>query len=154
MAVSPGFAASRNVQVSQARGLAIRVDGLATVRAVLRETDKESLKALRQGLKDAGDIVAERARQRAPRRSGALARSIRVSARGNTISIRSNLPYANVIHWGGSVGRGHRPGSAWSGSTNIRPSLFISRALDESEDRVMASVEQAMDTALTRAGWR
>ncbi len=48
-------------------------------------------------------------------------RSLKVTTgRGSSTAIRSGKPYANFIYWGGSTGKGHKPGQGGSGSVKWR----------------------------------
>jgi hypothetical protein len=102
--------------------LGIRVEGLdALVRSMRKAgVDISELKAAHIR---AGQIVADRAAELAPRRSGRLAGSIRPAKQAKRARIQAGsakVAYANPIHWG------------WP-SRNIEASLFISRAAQETE---------------------
>jgi hypothetical protein len=150
---NPGFISSRNVQVEGATSLNVQVKGLADLRRAVKAVDAAGLTSIRVILKDASEIVASDARTIAPRRSGRLAESIRPGTSGNRAVVRDRLPYANLIHWGGSTGKGHRPGAAWSGSVLVKPSLFISRAIDRNEDVIARHLATEFDSLITRSGW-
>lgn len=66
----------------------IQIEGLREFRAALRKIDQQLAKGLRDGLKDAAQIVAYEARRRAPVRSGATAASTRAFASGNRAGVR------------------------------------------------------------------
>lgn len=130
---------------------AVQVEGLNDLRKALKTTDAELATELRLVLKGAAEIVAVRARSLAPHRSGALAASIKAGTSGSSALVRSNLPYANVIHWGGTTGPGHSRGHA--GATTIKPSLFISHAIEQTDRAVVDEVQAGLDRLITRAGW-
>lgn len=144
---------ARNAAVRQARTLGINAPGLGRLRSSFRRLAPEVDKQLRRDLYRAAKPIRDRGRALAPRRSGRLARSLRVSVQAYGIAITSRLPYANVIHWGGSTGEGHMPGVPWSGSVTVPASLFLSQAIEEQEDSVMRDMAGAVDTAAGRAGW-
>lgn len=148
-----GQIVARNAAVKEARGIRIDTQGLRDLRRDLRRLEPEVEKQLKKELRAAVAPVLEAARVLAPHRSGKLARSLRVSVAARGVAIGSRLPYANVIHWGGSTGRGHYPGDAWSGEILIRESLFLSRALEQHEDRVVDAIGDAVETAARNAGW-
>lgn len=80
----------------------IEVEGAKRLRRTLREAgdDLEDLKAAHAA---AAKIAAEAAAALAPRRSGALAASVRSSGQKTAGVIRAGkkrIPYAGVIHWG------------------------------------------------------
>lgn len=58
---------------------------------------------LNRATEQTGRLVESRARGRAPKRSGRLARSITHTTTGDTVAVGSRLVYAPVIHngWGG-----------------------------------------------------
>lgn len=144
---------ARNEAVKEARGLGIDTSGFRDLRRALRALDKEIDKELRAALVKAVRPVVTTGRALAPVESGALRRSIRPSVTQRGVAVGSRLPYANLIHWGGSTGPGHRPGSPWSGSILVRESLFLSRALEQHEDRIVDSTENAVMDAARRLGW-
>lgn len=150
----PGRVVARNQAVGQARNLGLGAPGLAQLRRSFRKLAPEVDRQLRVDLLKAALPILERGRALAPRRSGRLARSLRVSVQQRGVAVTSRVPYANAIHWGGSVGPGHMPGVPWSGSVLIEPSLFLSEALEEQEDDVIGQMAEAVDTAAGRAGWR
>ena len=61
----------------------VYIKGLAEFRRDLRRIDPVLAKGVREGLKDAAQIVAYEARRRAPVRSGRLVASVRAFASGN-----------------------------------------------------------------------
>lgn len=126
---------------------AVEITGLADLRRTLRATDREGLKAIREVLKDAAGIVATEATLLAPRRTGRLARSYKPFTRGNTAGVRSRLPYAPVIEYGGTI----RPQGV--------PILFersapVTRGLERKVDAVTARLVVGFDAASRRAGWQ
>jgi len=151
---NPGFISARNQTVRGATSLNVRVDGLADLRRAVRAVDPAGLKAIQATLKGASETVARDARVLAPKKTGRLASSIRAGTSGNRAVVRDRLPYANVIHWGGSTGKGHRPGAAWSGSVLVRPSLFISRAVDRNENRIAVMLANEFDRVIRTRGWK
>lgn len=125
----------------------VKIEGLRELRRVLRQTDAESARALQAGLKDAAGVVAADAAAHAPRRSGALAASIRPYAAGNKAGIRSRLPYAGVVHFGGTIKPRGVP-------ITFKPRPFITDAIDRKSDAIVARVAVALDAAVRRAGWK
>ena len=101
----------------------VKVTGLNQAIRSLRELGVPDAE-IKQAGSDAGELVANEARNLAPVRSGALRDSIRVSktlrkvtiSAGNNRSTQSGLPYANPIHWG------------WF-KRNIKPQPFFVTAL-------------------------
>jgi hypothetical protein len=80
----------------------VRVDGLDRLVSTMRKAGRD-LGDLKEANAAAGRIVAASAVGRAPRRSGALAGSIRASRqarRAQVVAGRASVPYAGPIHWG------------------------------------------------------
>jgi len=100
----------------------IRIEGLDALVRTMRKAGVD-ITELKQAHVRAGQIVADRAAELAPRRSGRLAGSIRPARQAKRARIQAGggkVPYANPIHWG------------WP-SHNIEASLFLSRAATETE---------------------
>lgn len=136
-----------------ARGPAVVVDGLKEARRDIRTIDRKLNRELGRDIKQAVEReLLPTARRLAPKRTGALAGSIRVSSDMRGATIRSRLPYANVIHWGGSV-----PSKR---STSRRPkrrfkrTLFLVRAAQQEGPEVEEGIAKAMDGFLRRNGFK
>jgi phage gpG-like protein len=145
--------ASRNAAVGQARGLGIDTQGLRELRRDLKRLEPEVAKELRVSIREAVKPVHAEGRSNAPRLSGALAASLRIGVTMKGASISSRLPYAGVQHWGGSTGKGHKPRSPWSGSVIVEPSLFLSKALEAHEERLVDEIGDAVEAAAKKVGW-
>ena len=153
MADRTALIGDRNAQVAGATSLNVKVDGLADLRRAVKAVDKAGLKAIQLILKDSSELVARDARSLAPHRSGKLAAGIRATTSGSKAVVRDKVPYAALIHWGGSTGRGHRPGAAWSGSVIVHPSLFVSRSIDRNEEVIANHLAEQFDDLIKRSGW-
>lgn len=85
---------------------------------------------------EAGDLVANQARQLVPVRTGRLRNSIRVSKALNKVSVSAgnnrSIPYANPIHWG------------WF-KRNIKPQPFFIKALGITRDEVYQNYYRSLD---------
>jgi hypothetical protein len=84
----------------------IFAEGLNEFRKDLRAAQSQTLKELSQTHKRIGEIVADEAERRAPKRSGRLARSIKSSASQRDVRVRGGgreVPYFGVQEFGGSV---------------------------------------------------
>jgi phage gpG-like protein len=129
-----------------ARDPAVHVEGLREFRRDLRKLEPETAKEFRKDLKAAGEKVAAEARGRAVKRSGAYARSIRpyVSAKG--VSVGSRLPYAGVLHYGGTI----RPRGV---PITFRARPVISEAVDRMTDRIVDDLGDAVERAARKTGW-
>ena len=124
----------------------VQVKGLADLRRDLRRLDQEALKEIRGALKDAADVVARDAATLAPRRTGRLAASYRPFTSGNVAGVRSRLPYAGVIEFGGTI----RPRGV---PIEIRRYEPVTRAVERQRDRVVEQVADGIEAAAKRTGW-
>ena len=138
----------------------IRVTGLADLRRDLRRAgDMENLRELREGLRDAADVVAQEARTRVPVRSGAARDSIRATAGGNTAYVKggkARVPHYSWLDFGSRTPNRGNPRSVgpWSG-TGAGPTggRFIYPAIDAKEREVTAAVATALDIATRKVGF-
>lgn len=97
------------------------VSGLRETLRGIKAMESMAPKELRDALKRVGQLVVDEARKGVPRRSGKAAGSIK--ARGNTKGVQiavggASAPYYPWLDFGGTVGPGHRPGRAYSGSVH------------------------------------
>lgn len=125
----------------------VKIDGLSSLRKGLRALDPEIDKEMRGAFKRAADKVAVTAGALAPRRSGELAHSIRPYATGNRVGIRSDLPYAGVVHWGGTI----RPRGV---PIHFKRTEFITRAADDHAEELARDVADAAQHAIDRMAAR
>ena len=106
---------------------AIRIEGLNKLTRQMKALEGDVSGAVKELNGELAADVAETARRRVPRRSGALAGSIRSSGQARTGVVRAGkggVPYAKVIHFGW---RRH----------NISPQPFLYDALDERRQYVI-----------------
>jgi len=120
---------------------AIQVTGAKELRSALKRmgADLSDLRAINLS---AAKVVAADAKARAPRRSGALANSIRPLATRTTGSVaagRTMVPYAGPIHFG------------WP-ARNIEPQPFLYEALDNRSGEVVQKYEDEVARLVTRVG--
>lgn len=124
----------------------VQVNGLREFRRDLRrmrpQVDKELLAAIKAG----SEKVAITAGAMAPRRSGALAHSIRAYVSGPVASVGSPLPYAGVVHFGGVI----RPRGT---PILFRRNEFITQAIRDHADEIVEDIGDAVEDAARRAGW-
>lgn len=104
----------------------VKVKGLKSAIKALQEIGIPASEIKAAG-SEAGELVANEARQLVPVRSGNLRNTIRVSKALNRVSISAGnngrVPYANPIHWG------------WF-KRNIKPQPFFTKALGITRDQV------------------
>jgi phage gpG-like protein len=113
----------------------------------LRKLAPDVARELREDQLVIGERVALVGARNAPRDSGALQRSIRawVSARG--VSVGSRLPYAGVVHWGGTI----NPRGV---DIQFERRPFLSDAIEDTADWSLREVAESFDKAARKAGWR
>lgn len=156
---------ARNDAVRRAHGIGIEVLGLRELQRSMKQIDPEVRKEFRKELRAAGKPILADARANAPFRANRLARAgatplpphlrdtLRLSVTQTGVAFGSRLPQSNLIHWGGSTGKGHRVGVRWSGASKVRESLFLSNAVEKHEEDAMEAMDRAVENAARRAGW-
>lgn len=138
----------------------VQVRGLAELRKAFRDVSKDIPKEMGRAFKAVAETVAGRARAKVPSRSGRAASSIvaRGSQRGAAIAFGgTRAEYFPWLDFGGSVGRGHKPGQAWSGAIKREwmglpngQGRYVYPAIRQSRPEI----EQAADAAIVAAARR
>ena len=126
--------------------LSIKVDGLGKLRRDLKAIDKDLAKSLTDHLREIAKEVRDDARSRAPRKTGALSRSIKHSVRARGATVFSNLDYAPVHEWGGTITPRGTP-------IEIRGQHFIYSAIYDQADRIKSELERSLDVIADRNGF-
>ena len=135
-------------------GAAIQVRGLREVQSAFRKVDKDIPKALRVEFRAIAEDVASSARAKVPHRTGKAAASIkpRASQRGAGIAFGGNAaPYFPWLDFGGTTGKGHRPGAKDSGSVKRYPWMGTSgewRYVYPTISEKSADIERAAEEAI------
>jgi ABC-type antimicrobial peptide transport system permease subunit len=143
------------------------VDGMRELSRDLRAMDRKLQTELRKDMQEAAKkTVLPTARGFAPRKTGRLAGSLRAGGGVSGASIRSPLPYANFIYWGGSVGPGHIPGRGWSGSVKRKrrelyvagqtlnaATPFVHKAFELQGSRYVNELGDSFERFAKRHGW-
>lgn len=126
---------------------AIKAEGLNELRRDLKAIDKKLPRELTKAQREALKPTAAKAAGFAPRRpsSGRLAASIRPFATARSAGLRSPLPYANVQHWGGNVGRNK--------ATHVRATFFAFKAVRGDLDDIVERMGDAIDALAKRHGF-
>lgn len=114
--------------------------------------DKALAKEMRLVLKEASELVANEARRRAPRRTGALASSIKAGTSGSRALVRSTSPYFAVHEFGGTTGRGHAPRRG-GGSVTIKRSNMVYGAIAAKSKEAERLVLKGIDRLGRQAGF-
>jgi hypothetical protein len=129
-----------------AREVQIETQGLREFRRDLKRMEPAIDKELRADIKAAAARVLAQAKADAPKQTGALSDSLRVSLTARGASIYSRLPYAPVVHWGGTIEPRGAP-------ITFRATEFISRAIEAGADRLLDDIGDGVERAANRAGW-
>lgn len=120
-----------------APNVGIKVVGARQLRSTLKKAG-DDLGDLKDAHKRAADVVANAAKQRAPKLTGRLAGSIRGAGTTTAAFVRAgfkSIPYAGPIHWG------------WP-ARNIKAQPFMSDAATQTEGTWLPIYENAVDEAL------
>lgn len=138
----------------------VRVRGLREVVAALREADAEVPKRLREHLLPIARLIVAGTATKVPRGTGSAAGSLsaRAGQRGASVAFGgASAPYFPWLDYGGSVGKGHRPGVPWSGSVT-RPWMpggrYVYPTIAEHRDEIAQAALDAVSRAATDAGLR
>lgn len=120
----------------------VEVDGADELARLLRQIgDKDLKRANRLAYKRAAEIVADKARAGSPVRSGRLRSSVRPLGTQRGGAVRANAPYASTIQWGRQMGNVGSPPGNRRGRNVVRPQPFMTDALAESREEVVAVYE-------------
>lgn len=84
-------------------GYGVSIRGYSAFRRGLRRLDRDLDKQLGRYVREIAKDVRDEARRNAPRKSGALQKSIKHSVTQKRASLFSDLPYAAVQEWGGTI---------------------------------------------------
>lgn len=125
--------------MASSRSAGISVQGAKNLRRTLRQAG-DNLEDLKAAHDEAAKIAAEASAALAPRRTGALAATIRGSGTKTAGVMRAgyaSVPYAGPIHWG------------WP-SRNISPQPFLSDGATNSQGRWLPVYEKAVNGAIEK----
>jgi phage gpG-like protein len=125
----------------------LKAEGLQKFSRDLKRLDPAVQKAMASDLRGAGEVVRSEAASIAPRRSGRLAASIKLSVTQAKVSIYSTLPYAPVVHWGGTITpRGSR--------IVFTRTEFISKPAERHADELAEKIGDSVERAARATGWK
>lgn len=120
---------------------AVQITGVKEVLRDFEELGRITRQDIKEAHKEAAEPVARQSLTLVPRRSGALAGTIRTVAYSSSGQVRSGssrVPYAGPIHFG------------WP-ARNIRPQPFLYDALDDRRRKVVEVYESYIDSWIRRA---
>lgn len=118
----------------------VQVEGLARMQRTLRRAGQD-IGDFKKLHREVGRIVSRAGKATAPRRSGALKRTVRAGATNRAATVRAGnkggVPYAGVIHWG------------WP-AHNITAQPFLSDAATSTEAQWIGNYMQHIDSTLKK----
>ena len=139
------------------------VRGIPELSRALKAVDADLYKALRLGMKAIADHVVGIAQQRMPYVTGTAARSVRprATAKGAAIAFprgadQGGADYYPWLDFGGSTGRGHKVGQAWSGSIirdTPKGGRYVYPAIAESRDYIGRTAYDLIEDVARRNGF-
>lgn len=125
---------------------AVHVKGLAEFRRDVKRVDAEVNKQLARDLREGAQETLEEGRAVAPRLTGKLAGSLRLSVTTRQVAIYSNLPYAGLLHWGGTI----RPRGV---PITFKRTEFLSDPVERNADKIAERVAESVEDAARATGW-
>ncbi len=123
------------------------MEGLRELQRDLKRVAPEAGRELGKELRGIAKDVAADAQARAPKRTGAYARSIRVYAAKGGAAVGSRLPQAGVLHWGGKI----RPRGV---EIRFARRPVVVEAAERMEREIVERAGDAVDRAARKTGWR
>ena len=137
----------------------VEVRGIRELASAFKQVDAALAGELKSRFLAVAQHVVDIARGKVPSRSGRAAASIKARGRASGASIAfggTAAPYYPWLDFGGSVGRGHKPGVAWSGAIkrdwNV-PGRYVYPAISEARPDTERAVELAVKEAAEGAGF-
>ena len=133
----------------------IRMEGLEEVLARLE--DLADVQWAQQGLKRASALVERAAKEKAPKGTGELRRSIKSKVEGLEGIVYTPLEYAPYVEYGtglyaeGGNGRKDVPWNyqddegEWHSTSGMEPQPYMRPALDENRTEVIRLIREALD---------
>lgn len=145
------------------KSVSVRVTGVAQVASAFRRVDASLPGELKTEFRQVAEHVAGRARSKVPNITGAARGSIKTRATSRSAAIAFGgqaAPYMPWLDFGGSVGRGHRPGQYWSGSIKRDwrgvpngSGRYVYPAIAESRQFIADRVDEAIEKVSRQAGF-
>lgn len=141
----------------------LQIRGLRDVRAAFARVDREIPKGFRSAFLPIAQRVVAGVQAKVPQKTGRAASSVkpRASQRGAAVVFGGNAaPYFPWLDFGGTTGRGHVPGQAWSGSVRrpwagrpVGDGRYVYPTIDEQSEEILAAAEGAVLTVARAAGF-
>lgn len=133
--------------------MAVKIEGIKELAVELEGMADEG--TMKQALGKAGAVVERAAKQKAPKDSGALKRSITSEVDGLTCTVYTPLEYAPYVEYGTGLyaesgGRKDVPWKYqddegnWHTTSGQHPQPFMRPALDENREKVTRILEEGL----------
>lgn len=140
------------------KSVRVEIVGLREVQSAFRQIDSDLKGEMKAEFLGIATSVASAARAKVPG-SGGAAGSIkpRGTTRGASIAFGGTAaPHMPWLNFGGSVGRGHRPGVPWSGAIKrdrVEPDRYIYSTIKENGDRIRSEIDGSLKRLILGAGF-
>jgi hypothetical protein len=138
-------------------GIRIQTTGIPELKRSLKQMDPALAKEFRSGFKKIAEKVAADIRPKVPHKSGRAAASVKGVAKGVGGGVAfggAQAPYFPWLDFGGSTGRGHKPGVRDSGAIKNDPFMgpgpykegrYVYPTIREDHDMLMDEVGKMVE---------
>lgn len=135
----------------------VEVKGVRELNKALRQVDSDLPKEMKVGFIRIAQRMVGFIQPRVPSLTGAAASSVEAKSTQRGASIRgggSSAPYYPWLDFGGSVGRGHKPGAGGGAIRRpiIKTGRYIYPTIGQHEPDIRQEVDQMMDGLQSKAG--
>lgn len=114
--------------------VSIAVSGIEELRQKMKKLDSRLKRGVNDKLREAGNLIKERAKNLAPVRTGRLRSSIFSQVEDWTLEVGTNAPYARYVEFG----------TRW-----IRPRYFMLRAIQENASKIKGLLDEVVSSAVS-----
>jgi hypothetical protein len=125
----------------------VEVQGLREFRRDLKRIEPAVAKEMTHEIRAGAVPMLASARSLAPRLSGELSRSTRLSVTTKGVSIYSTLPQAPVLHWGATIEPRGAP-------ITFPRTEFITKPVEAGADHLVESIGDGVERVASRLGWK
>jgi Bacteriophage HK97-gp10, putative tail-component len=137
----------------------VKVTGLRELRTALKKVGAEAPAAMKTEMKTIAGKVVGKIVSKVPQKTGKAAGSIK--ARGTTTGAGiafggTAAPYYPWLDFGGTVGKGHKPGVSGSGSIRrnfIKQGRYVYPTLMDEQTAIKHDLDEALGRLASQAGF-
>jgi hypothetical protein len=142
--------------------ISMTVTGVREFRDALRKVDEQLANQLRGKMLAIAKSIVVDVQRKVPQLIGDARGSVKARATqiGAGVAWGSDkVPYFAWLDFGGSVGRGHRPGQAWSGSVQREwkgqpgQGRYVYPTISEHKEQTVRMLQEAIDDLALKAGF-